>query len=76
MNTDFLEVVVSDVDIKTAQGTVHTPVQLVQLLRANEIDRVILKHSQEASYETIGDLIYNLTRAGIDIEIVERPIGS
>lgn len=76
MNIDLPEVVVSNAGISTEQGTVRTSEQLIELLQAHGIAKVKLRPLQEAGYEAIGKVIYGLTRAGIDIELVEPPIAS
>lgn len=67
------EVVVSSAGIRTAQGTVQTPTQLIELLQKHGISKVKLRPLQDAGYEAIGKVIYGLTRAGIEIEI-EPPV--
>lgn len=74
MNIELPEVVVSNTGIRTAQGTVQTSTQLIELLQEHGIAKVKLRPLQEAGYEAIGKVIYGLTRAGIEIEMAEPPV--
>jgi len=76
MNIDLPEVVVSNAGISTDRGTVRTSAQLLEILQAHGIAKVKQRALQGAGYEAIGKVIYGLTRAGIDIELVEPPIAS
>lgn len=71
MKIDLPDVVVSNAEISTEQGTVRTSAQLVELLQAHRIAKVRVRLLPEAGYEAIGTVIYGLTRAEIDIELVE-----
>lgn len=68
MTTDLPEVLMSKTEIFTAQGTVKTPAQLIELLQMHQIQKVKLRTLSDAGYEAIGKVIYGLTRAGIEIE--------
>lgn len=74
MIIELPEVVMSNEGISTAQGTVQTLEQLIELLQAHGIAKVKLRARQGAGYEAIGYVIYGLTCAGIDIEMSKPPI--
>jgi hypothetical protein len=73
---DLPEVAVSSDGIQTTYGTVLTAAQLVALLQTHKVAKVKLRVVPEAGYERIGQVIYGLNRAGIEIVLAARPNGS
>lgn len=59
--------------VKVLGTTVQTPDELIKLLTAEKIRKVILRVEPELGYEKIGKVIYSVSRAGVEIESVDVP---
>jgi hypothetical protein len=69
MAGDLLEVAIGEVGIRTPLGVARTPAELIDLLQAHQIRAVKLRRTTGSGYEMIGQLIFGLSRIGIEVEV-------
>ncbi|WP_157201151.1 hypothetical protein [Massilia sp. Root351] len=69
MASGLIEVEVGDAEMRSALGIARTPAELIELLQAQQIQSVKLRRIPGSGYETVGQLIFGLSRIGINVEI-------